>query len=48
MGFLSPIHVGLQKGKRKARLDPSHIDDISDEEVTEYNEGQGEEDSDGE
>ena len=36
-GFLSPIHVGLQKG-RKGR---GSIDDISDEMITQYNEKEG-------
>jgi hypothetical protein len=37
-GFLSPIHVGLQRGKKKGnRMNIASIDDISDdEEVTEY------------
>jgi len=32
MGFLSPIQVGLQKGKKisRNRLVNNHIDDISD------------------
>jgi hypothetical protein len=39
-GFLSPIHVGLPKGKKKGNnlFNVGSIDDISDdEEKTEYN-----------
>lgn len=39
-GFLSPIHVGLHKGKNRNNKNYAQgsIDDLSDEEVTEYNE----------
>lgn len=39
-GFLSPIHVALHKGKHKNNNNYAQgsIDDLSDEDVTEYNE----------
>lgn len=37
-GFLSPIHVSLAKGKNRNK-GMRNIDDLSDEEVTEYQDG---------
>merc|ERR1712131_490453 len=39
-GFLSPIHVGIQKGKRErgGKSAMGDLDDISDNEGSEYNE----------
>ena len=45
-GFLSPIHVSLAKGRGKKVMRGGSIDDISDQDATEYNQAEdGEEES---
>lgn len=52
LGFLSPIQVGMQRNRkhsrngegrgREAGMSPNEMDDIDDEEITEYNYAEGE------
>jgi hypothetical protein len=52
LGFLSPIQVGQHRNKKykngQGRSNINDIDDIDDEEITEYNDGEakGEDDDD--
>lgn len=60
LGFLSPIQVGMQRNRkyskngqeggrgREVGMSPNEMDDIDDEEITEYNYAEGEKKEDDE